>query len=425
MSRTRGLPRRRTPDLVRRVTLADSTRRIYEQRPYPATNRSVLRGRYTHLPPLDWIQAIGRPGQPLPARALVAGCGTGAEAFELRRALPEAEIVAIDFSARSIAIARQLQRAAPPARPVRFAVADLTDANLPQLTGGGFDLISCHGVLSYIPEPQPALANLRAAARPGAVLYLGVNGEGHHALRLRQWLTRFGLPVDQLGDERRLRDLLRLWDGLRTGPAPKLADLPASYLAGDVCGHLFNNWGIRRWGEVARRAGWQLRTSWMQPALLRTTLPASTHRSLFPAEVTEVLARLDEASPGSFHRLLLQSGTDAEPAWDGSRSPSEVELRWSGLYSFQLQRARRNARPLAILRCPALNLRLEWPLNAAQADFVAQLAHTDAPWVRCPAACWRTEAGRRLLWLWSGFGVIVARRAAAGPGAVFAREPIR
>ena len=84
------------------MTPAEQTRRSYDRRPYPGAEPGIVAGKGGSLPSLKWIQAIGRPGRPKPERVLVAGCGTGAEAFVLRRQLPKAEIVAVDFSPRSM-----------------------------------------------------------------------------------------------------------------------------------------------------------------------------------------------------------------------------------------------------------------------------------------------------------------------------------
>ena len=148
------------------MTSAERTKRIYERHPYPGTDPGQLSKLGRSLPSLKWMQAIGRPGRAAPERVLVAGCGSGVEAFVMRRRLPRAEIVAVDFSPRSIAVARRLQRAAGSGRPIDFFVADLTNPDLARQTGGNFDLITCHGVLSYIPEPGRALSSFAACLRP-------------------------------------------------------------------------------------------------------------------------------------------------------------------------------------------------------------------------------------------------------------------
>ena len=266
------------------MTSQERTKRNYERRPYPASAKELaaLIAKGGLLPPLKWMQAIGRPGLAAPQRVLVAGCGTGVEAFVLRRRLPHAEIVAVDFSPRSIAVARRLQLAAGAARPITFQVADLTAAGLARATGGNFDLITCHGVLSYIPEPGRVLKNLAACLRAGGALYLGVNGESHPATRLRPWLAGFGLAVDELRDERRLRELLALWDSLNDEGGGELATMSASYLGGDVCGPHFNNWPVARWRAEANRRGWEIAGTDVLPMALHLAMERENHRVLFP-----------------------------------------------------------------------------------------------------------------------------------------------
>ena len=90
---------------------------------------------------MEWIRAHWTPGQPdvAPTRVLVAGCGTGAEAFAHSRRFPNAEIVAVDFSARALALAREYQQRERYRRNVRFVMADLSAPGLDRLTGGDFD----------------------------------------------------------------------------------------------------------------------------------------------------------------------------------------------------------------------------------------------------------------------------------------------
>src|ERR1700731_4079988 len=61
-----------------------AVKRIYERRPYPDPRRVGTATRRWQLPPLPWIHAIWQPRRRL-RRILVAGCGTGIEAFALQR----------------------------------------------------------------------------------------------------------------------------------------------------------------------------------------------------------------------------------------------------------------------------------------------------------------------------------------------------
>src|SRR5215471_7903226 len=75
-------------------------RRLYEERPYPAVDDRMLKDRRWRLAPIEWINALWKPGGKgaAPERILVAGCGTGHEAFQLSCRFPRARIVAVDFS---------------------------------------------------------------------------------------------------------------------------------------------------------------------------------------------------------------------------------------------------------------------------------------------------------------------------------------
>ena len=63
------------------MTPAEQTKRSYERRPYPHPRGHALIRKRGNLPSTQWMLALGRPGLPPPQRILVAGCGTGAEAF--------------------------------------------------------------------------------------------------------------------------------------------------------------------------------------------------------------------------------------------------------------------------------------------------------------------------------------------------------
>ena len=387
------------------MTTAERTRLIYERHPYPAANVAEIARKGRAIPPLKWFQAIGRPGWPLPERVLVAGCGTGAEAFVLRRRLPKAEIVAVDFSPRSIAQARRLQRTIGVGKPIAFLVADLTNPHLVQQTGGNFDLITCHGVLSYLPDPQPVLSGFATCLRSGGALYLGVNGEAHPATRLRPWLASFGFATHELRNERRLRELLGLWDSLHDVQNGEFARKSTSYLAGDVCGPHFNNWPLSRWRSAANRCGWELAGSTLLPLALGLTVESDHHRPLFPSGMGELADRIDQTRPASFHKLLLRRA--APGALDVFRASGRaVPLRWSGLYSVHFQRIKDGRTVLATFQCPTFHQRFDWSLTQRQAEALRTFVETGTAspnWLRH----WgQSDAARRILWLWAGLGVV-------------------
>ncbi len=387
------------------VTPAEKTRRSYERRPYPGDDLRALATKGGSLPSPKWMQAIGRPGCPEPRRILVAGCGTGPEAFQIQRHFPKAEIVAVDFSPRSIALAKRLQKAIGTPRPIEFRVADLTDPDLAAKTGGDFDLATCHGVLSYITEPARVLANLSGILAPRGTLYLGVNGEGHPSTRLRPWLASFGLKVGEMRDERRLRELLAVWDSLHDDGMTELSKLSASYLANDVCGPFINSLPLAQWRAAAGRCGLDLAGVWLLPMTLRLAMEGDKCRPLFPAGIGDLAERLDQVRPAGFHRLLFrrqgQGPSDIPGA--GTRKGS---LLWTGLYSARFKAARAKGKVTVVLKCPVFDLRLEASLSVGQADALRALVASGASPAGWMARWGRTEAARRLLWLWTGLGVV-------------------
>ena len=393
------------------MTSAERTKRIYERHPYPGTDLGQLSQKGRSFPSLKWMQAIGRPGRAVPERVLVAGCGTGVEAFVLRRRLPRAEIVAVDFSPRSITVARQLQRAAGSGRPITFLVADLTDPALSRTTGGNFDLISCHGVLSYIPKPGRALRSLASCLRPEGALYLGANGEATPAARLRPWLAGFGLAVDEMKDERRLRELLRLWDSLHDDELGELATMPSSYLASDVCGAHFNNWPLARWRAEANRCGWEVAGTDILPTALLLTIEREDYLPLYPAGCGAVAARLDQIRPAGFHRMMLRraeaGGLDLAFA-----SKAGQRLRWTGFYAVRFMRNAGHRTVKVVLNCPTFHLRFEWSLTPRQAEALRALVASGVVsegWIKL----WtQSEEARRILWFWLGLGVVAMDAAA-------------
>lgn len=370
------------------LSSAERIKQGYERFPYPGDDLAALIEGRGSLPALTWMQGIGRPGCMPPQRVLVAGCGTGVEAFLMRRWLPQAEIVAMDFSPRSIAVARRLEKKAKAGQPITFLVGDLTDAQLAEKIGRDFDLITCHGVLSYIPRPGRALKVLATCLSANGALYLGVNGAGHPTVALRPWLKSFGVAVDELRDERRVRELLQLWDTLHDDELGEQATMPSSYLASDVCGAHFNNWSLARWREEARRAGWEIAGTAVLPAALHIVADDGKEKPLYPAGVGELAARLDAVRPAGFHRIMLRRAAEAT-GW-----------RWTGVYAVKF------GATSAKFHAATLGVRFETELTAPQAAALDNLRKTKvapAGWAR---AWQRSAAGRRLLWRLVGLGVV-------------------
>lgn len=155
-------------------------RRQYEAYPYPprdpADEKKYLRPTYHDTLEVQNFYCYGgkrdfRKG----FRALVAGGGTGDATIHLAWQLrhTDAEVVHLDISAASLAVARK-----------RARVRGLTNITwvhrslleLGDLPVGTFDYINCCGVLHHLPDPRRGLAALVAVLDEGGAMALMVYG---------------------------------------------------------------------------------------------------------------------------------------------------------------------------------------------------------------------------------------------------------
>jgi SAM-dependent methyltransferase len=275
---------------------------------------SSARG-WWQLAPMEWIQSVWQPQRSSPRRILVAGCGTGLEALALRRRFPEAEIVAVDFSPRSIAAARQSKQSPRPSQPIRFVVADLADRQFASIAGEGFDFITCHGVLSYVARPERALRNLARCLEPDGALYLGVNGAGHFSVGARPFMSALGFDMAEFCDGRGLRNILKLHDTILGEPGNAVAKRKAGYLASDLFGPVIHNLPLKDWVGISREAGLHLLGCYGKLRPLRSALNCGLSSLLKPRSRAEVSELVDMLVPTGFHRLLLSKSRPAEPPW--------------------------------------------------------------------------------------------------------------
>ena len=339
-------------------------RTTYENYPYPAADETALSRKRWNIAPMEWIRALWKPGDPrfAPPRILVAGCGTGSEAFALRRKFPRARIVAFDLSPRSIAIAKNLQKRVRAMRNIRFFVADLADRNLAQTTGGNFDFISCHGVLSYVPAPRPVLANLARCLKADGALYLGVNGTEHFSVRGRKFLPAMGLDIRRLPNLSSLRPVLQLWDAINDGTdSIRMAKFSPGYLAGDLFGRVMHNLPLTDWLKLARPAGLHFQGSYSCWRTLRLAMGKEFRRILFPRSRSEVCRLLELIAPATFHRLLFMRQAEGNPNWQNPDDLRESYPLATRLYSIRLPERGSARRPMRRVVCKsaALNTRLD------------------------------------------------------------------
>jgi SAM-dependent methyltransferase len=341
-------------------------RQTYERYPYPGPSIRKPSRRW-RLPPAAWLNAIWQPGSPRfqPRRVLVAGCGTGREAFAFANRLPSAQIVAVDFSPRSIAIARRTQRQLGMGGRLRFVVGDLHDRDLPSITGGEFDFISCHGVLSYVARPERVLRRLVGCLSAEGALYLGVNGLTHHSVRWRDALPGFGLDPAEWPETREARRILTVLDAIaEQTPTPRLARRTAAYLASDVFGPPIRNWPLQSWLALTKEAGLHFRGSHSCVESLKGLCEQNLAHLLIPRSRAAQHELEEQLIPSAFHRFVLTQSAPPNAPWNDARELLNWRPVTLGLHRLRTRRKRPAPGWRRIqLTLKALNLLVEMPLE--------------------------------------------------------------
>ena len=298
-------------------------RKIYEAHPYPAVGGRGPRA-FWCLPPRAWIEGVWRLPTP-PRRILSAGCGTGNEVFALREAFPKAEIVGVDFSEHSLAIARRLARRQR-LRGIRFVEGDLSDSGLGRKIGGDFDFITCHGVLAYVPRRDVALRTFAELLAPEGAVYLGVNGAAHFSTRWRSALKAFGFDADApMPDDERLPAVVELLDTLTDDGIAPVSKREASFLPTDLFGPLIRTTSLQDFLAECESAGLHFLASQDARSPFRLAVNNESYRTLIPRSRAAVALIMDAIQPRGFHNLLLSKRVPISPPWD---SPDDV-AGWS------------------------------------------------------------------------------------------------
>ena len=327
------------------MNISTEVRRSYELRPYPVVGKRIWNQPRWRLPPPKWIEAMWQRVR-VPERILVAGCGTGMEAFAIARRFKHSEVVGVDFSPRSIAIARHLQKRQAGLRHVRFVVGDITTRHLVNTVGNDFDLISCHGVLSYIPQTRRAFDNFARCLTPHGALYLGVNGVRHFSATWRPALAKLGFQLAEFEDGKELRQALRLCEALDSHNAPRIANRGAEYLAGDLFGPLIHNWPLARWMSLAQSAGLHFLGSYYAHRALRPIFKDDLYRQLLPRSRAETHMFVELLSPSGFHSLLFVTQPRPNPPWQNASALLRWRARSTDLYTCRWPKRRRLWRKL-------------------------------------------------------------------------------
>lgn len=177
------------------ATVGQTVRAQYEAYPYPTRDprdeaRRLVTGSPSRLDELNHYIFDGRlrfDAGARPLRVLVAGGGTGDALVMLAQQLDasgrRAEIVYLDLSTASRAIAEARIAARGLSGAVRFITGSLFDA----AQHGPFDYIDCCGVLHHLADPPAGLAALRSALTPqGGIGFMVYAEHGRAGVYLMQ-----------------------------------------------------------------------------------------------------------------------------------------------------------------------------------------------------------------------------------------------
>lgn len=150
----------------------------------------------------DWQAAYnfctGQKPQKQDIRILDAGCGSGVSTEYLVHLNPQAQVVGIDISEGTLAVAKERCQRSKADR-VQFRQLSLYDADQIE---GEFDLINSVGVLHHLDDPIRGIQALAKKLAPGGLMHIFVYGElGRWEISLMQRAIAL-LQNDKVGDYR-------------------------------------------------------------------------------------------------------------------------------------------------------------------------------------------------------------------------------
>ncbi len=150
----------------------------------------------------NWLAAYnfctGQKPQKQDIRILDAGCGSGVSTEYLVHLNPQAQVIGIDLSAGTLAVAQERCKRSGATR-VEFHHLSLYDVE--QLPGK-FDFINCVGVLHHTLDPIRGIQTLAQKLAPGGLMHIFVYGElGRWEIQLMQKAIAL-IQGDKIGDYR-------------------------------------------------------------------------------------------------------------------------------------------------------------------------------------------------------------------------------
>ena len=251
------------------------------------------------------LRRLSRVLPPPPASILDAGGGTGAFAVPLAQRGYDVTLLDPSREWRDAAAARAAE-AGVELRLVEGTVEEATDV------GGPFDVLLCHAVLAYSPDPERALRRLRQLAVPGAVLSSLEKNRG--ALAVRPALE------GDLAEARRVLD-----DPMAAG---RLGIVNRAFSHGELRAMLVRTgWRVRSWGSFRMLTDLRLEEvdDEQVDAAVDLEVRASRHDPLRQVgRLLHVLAEADPPEPERLAELQRRSFEKAAAATRGSFAPQDA-----------------------------------------------------------------------------------------------------
>jgi 2-polyprenyl-3-methyl-5-hydroxy-6-metoxy-1,4-benzoquinol methylase len=176
--------------------VTEAVAEMYSQYPYPLCGNH---SDYISTWILPHLKSSGKTFH----RILDAGCGTGNISIELAKTFPDAEVIGIDITDRSIKIAKKRAQKDTPNLSIQKSNLMQYDPSL-----GVFDYIHCQGVIHHLSSPEKGLKNLNSYIDDRGLLFIWLYMAlgRQFILETREILSLFG--SDTLDYERRLELLI-------------------------------------------------------------------------------------------------------------------------------------------------------------------------------------------------------------------------
>jgi len=176
---------------------------FYEANPFPGFNPGKYETRQDLAAKGSWYAQRIDAEIPFGASVIDVGCGTGQLACLL--ALKDRRVLGVDYSQRSLDLARTLKERLA-LKNVDFRRVNILDWDLP---ADSFDYVFCNGVLHHTSDPYGGFQNLVAITKPGGMLVVGLyNRYGRLMLLVRRRIVSLLSRFDPKAKDRAIRKQL-------------------------------------------------------------------------------------------------------------------------------------------------------------------------------------------------------------------------